>query len=394
MYELTVKFEKAVKSGYFYHAAPGAKSGELSFRKPPVAAKRGYRIKIWVTNPDLYEQDLSVRINGVEEVAEHERGDLFQIHTDKETWEEIVGVEAAPSRSEQHAIARQNREDRWAQEKADWYARRSRDCCVETQWERRIGSRPGGQDYVATAQLPEWLGSAKIYLGEKMGSGQGPGLQIIGAPDPKQSYTLRINNVWIAFWPGYQGSPHHAFVAPEEWDAIFDYEGGQLPDEIAPPRTRNEIRFEGQDLGFSSIEYYEWVDEAKEIQGKVWGVALAYGQLTLFQKNQQGGADRIPRYEAAINRYTEKISVLDEELDAGTIRQLQGRRSEVEGKLAEVRQYVEDYQKKIDRIQDSYNEVSARYKALVARREYWEDGIHPDKIPLDSETSSSNDLGD
>jgi len=381
MATVSVNFKKTAQSGYFYHA-DSYESEELTFRKNPVAAKRGYRVKLWIT--DGRQEDIQLTINGVEEVAEHEKDDLYQIHTEPKVWEQIVGVNLIQSQREKFAAGEARRREKWAQEEREWDERRSRDCCVETQWERNTASQyTAGQDYISTAELPAWMGTnTKIYLGAKKGSGQGPSLQVGGLPNPKQWYTLRINNVWVSFWPGFQSgrghNPHYAFVTPDEWELIFNYEGGQLPDELAPPRTRNEIRFEGKDLGFSSTEYYEWVEEAKEIQRKVWEVALTYGQMTLFQDNQQGAADRIQGYEAAMNRYAEKISLLDEDLDATAIAKLRRRQSEVEGKLEEVRQYVEAYQKKIDHMQNNYNEASARYKELVARRDYWEEGIHPD----------------
>jgi len=399
--EITASFEKTARSGYFYHAT-SAESEELIFRKNPVAAKSGYRVKLWMAKKEYavdepVDDDIPVLINGVEEVAEYEKNDLFQIHTDKETWEQIVGVAAAPSRSEQHAIDRQRRKDMWAREEAEWDARRSQDCCIETLWQRNTARRyAGGTEYIAADPLPAWMGAdTKIYLSEKMGSGQGPSLQIAGLPDPKQWYTLRINNVWVSFLPGFQPgrvpNPHHAFVSPDEWELIFNYEGGPLPDELAPPRTRNEIRFEGKDLGFRSEEYYEWVEEAKEIQSKVWGVALAYGQLTLYQRNQEGAEDRVRGYEDALNRYAEKIGVLDEELDASAIHKIRRRQSEIEHKLAELRQYVDHNNEKIDRYLEHYNEASARYKDLVARREYWEEGVHPDDVPISDELDTPSE---
>jgi len=389
MHEITTTFKKTAVSGYFYHSSEHD-AGDLEFSKPPVAAKSGYRIKLWISTPHVLGTDIPIKINGVEEVAEHERGELFQIHTDIKTWEKIVGINLIQAQRERFAAGEARRREMWAQREREWDARQERDSCIETSWERNDEKRQwGGQAYIATAELPAWMGSAKIYLSEKMGSGGGPNLKLTGAPNPKQWITLRINNVWVSFFPGYKGSPHLAFVIPEDWDTIFNYEGGQLPDEPCPPRTRDEIRIAGKDLGFSSTESYEWVKEANEINGKVWGVALAYGQQCIFENNHCGLTERIAGYEAAINRYKNKILALDEELDATAIRKMRARQSEIIHKLNEARQAQDDYERKMNAMRSNYTEALARYKYLVARREHWEDGIHPDRL---EETEQSDTL--
>ena len=417
MHELRVRFNKTARSGYFYHADE-YECDALEMRKPPVAAKRGNRIKLWITNADGVD-DITLRINDVEEVAEHEKDDLYQIYTDDATWEQIVGVpkgtyatklgpttemsdeqraklglppkgyiqqsgpvmlsEEEKASRKRHLVARTGAYNRWQ-------SRGDRDHCIETGWETNTSDRGGGPAFWGTNRvLPEWIGEgARLGLSRRQTGGGQQCIFLYNAAERKRAYTLRINNIWVYFAPMYGRGEHYNILVPDDYFAIADYAGGDLPNENPPPRDNYEIGWAAEDFGMNYSDYALWRLEAREIQGLTFGLATCWGQRNHYEESRADCQKAVVRLEPILRKYQQRYDALeragvDENQDL--LRKIRGLEQQLEGP----RRGIETCNERISQMQASYDENLVKYERLIARREFWEEGVHPDEvIPLPS----------
>ena len=405
MNTLSVEFNKTARSGSFYHADTYEAEG-IHLRKAPVAAKRGNRIKLWIT--DVEQDDIELTINGVEEVAEWVNGDLFQVYTDAETWEQIVGVpgsnpglspamaakqaelqsrldsEAAERRAQRAAEIRERDARLRAKRQVQidkWNARVDRDACIETTWIPNPDYRGGGAAFWGeNTDLPEWIGpDAKLGLGPRNPGGGQPIIWLYNAAGKREGYTLRINNVWVFFSPGYGGMQHNGLIIHEDYNKIFDYTGGELPNEPAPPRNAYEVRWECQNFGMDYQDEAAWRREMQEIQGKTFGIATATSQRNLYQEMRSGLLKDAVRLGGLVETYQKRVDALASvgESDQRLSNKLSGYKAQHGEKM----RGIDTCDQRIKQQQDALDELLPEYERLIARREMWEDGINPDEVP-------------
>ena len=381
MHNITVTFKKTAVSGYFYHAS-SYESETLSLDRNPVAAKKGNRIKLFYSGGD--GTDLQVTINGVEEVAEYESGNLYQIHTDDETWEAIVGVKASEKVRRaarlSKVFAARTAAQNW------WNARSERDHCIETEWQTNANYRGGEAALWGTnTDLPEWIGpNAKLGLSARKSGGSQQVAYLYNAKNKKQQYTLRVNNVWLSFCPVYGDMQNFAIVTPDEYDAIADYTGGALPDEDPPPRNNYEIRWACQEFGLDYADEVAWRRDFNDVLGTTFGLATSHGQLNLYVDWKERLDKDVARYNGIIEKYNKQIKALeDADATGSTLTRLKGKRSGFVNQRDEKQRGSQTCNERITRLRESYATTLAKHEGLIARLEQWEDGINPDTAPAE-----------